>query len=259
MSRASCLVLACALVAPALACREDPAARRQRAEAQVLDRQNRNLRELIAATREQRLLSPEWIVAAVDEAAVEAILGASLPQQAVIGRFRVLVESADVSFQGGTSLVALQAQVSDERSPDRRASVLFQGGLDDITISPDGHLETRVLVDYVEVPEIQAARVDAGFLGAVVNELAGRSLDAVQRLVPPISIPVRFERNLAFDGRSEGRVQVDAGDLPVVASVARVLPLSGRLWIFVDATVGPWQARPAQASTTTASAQGGAR
>lgn len=243
------LVLACALVALSLACRDDPAARRQRAEAQVLERQNQSLRELIVAAREERLISPEWIVVAVDEAAVESILGASLPQDAVVGRFRVLVERAEVSFQGGTSLVALEAQITDERSPDRRASVRFQGGIDDIAIGADGHLETRVRVDHVEVPEIQSARVDAGFLGAVVDELAGRSLDAVQRLVPAISIPVTFERSLAFDARSEGPVQVDGGDLPVVASVARVLPLSGRLWVFVDAKVGPWRPRPAPASS----------
>lgn len=256
--RASCLALTSALVVLSLACRDDPAARRQRAEAQVLERQNQSLRELISAAREERLISPGWIVAAVDEAAVESILGVSLPQDAVVGRFRVLVERAEVSFQGGTSLVSLQAQITDERSPDRRASVIFQGGLDEITISADGRLETRVLVDHVEVPEIQAARVDAGFLGALVDELAGRSLDAVQRLIPAISIPVKFERSLAVDGRSEGPVQVDGGDLPVVAGVARVLPLAGRLWIFVDAKVGPWKPRPVPVSSA-ASAPGGAR
>lgn len=257
-SRGLCLALAGALAVLSLACSEDPAARRRRAEAQALERQNQSLRELIAATREQRLISPEWIVAAVDEAAVESILGASLPQEAVAGRFRVRVERAEVRFQSGTSFVTLQAQVADERSPDRRASVLFQGGLDDLTIGPDGRLETRVLVDHVEVPEIQAARVDAGFLGAVVDELAGRSLDAVQRLIPSVSIPVRFERSLAVDGRSQGPVQVDGGDLPVSANVARVLPLSGRLWVFVDATVGPWRPRPVTASSAS-SAPGGAR
>lgn len=244
------LAVACVLVVTSLACREDPAARRRRADAQVLERQNQSLRELIAATRENRLVSPEWIAAAVDEAAVEAILDAGLPQEAVVaGRFRIRVERAEVSFQSGTSLVELQAQVTDERSADRRASVVFRGGLDEITISADGHLQTRVLVDDLEVPEVQTTRVDAGFVGAMIDELAGRSLDTVQRLAPAISIPVKFEHSLVFEGRSEGPVQVDGGELPLAAKVARVLPLSGRLWVFVDATVGAWQARPAPASS----------
>lgn len=256
--RAWRLALAGALVVLALACRDDPEARRQRAEGQALERQNQSLRELIAAAREKRLISPDWIVAAVDEAAVESILGASLPLDAVVGRLRVLVERAEVTFQGGASLVSLQAQITDERNPDRRATVLFQGGLDDITISADGHLETRVLVDHVEVPEIQTARMDAGFLGTVVNELAGRSLDTVQGLVPAISIPVKLERSLAFGGRTDGPVQLAGGDLPVAARVARVLPLSGRLWVFVDAEVGTWQPRPVPASSPS-STPGGAR
>ena len=48
-----------------------------------------------------------------------------------------------------------------------------------------------------------------------------------------------LQQNLAIEGLGDGPVQVDAGELPVTATVARVLPLSGRLWVFLEVKDGP--------------------
>jgi hypothetical protein len=233
-----------------LACEEDLGARRRRLEKRILERQNENLREMIQATSEKRLVAQDWLAIAVDETAVKAVIEAGLPQEAVVAqRFHVLLEAAEVSFRSGASFVKLQGRVTDGKRPDRNVTVVYQGGLDDMKISPEGRLETRVLIDSVEVPEAQAGGQDASLLAGIAEELAGRNLEALQGLVPELAIPVRLQESLAIDGLGDGPVQVEPGVLPVAGKIARVLPLSGRLWVFLEVKVGPWSARAAPAAS----------
>jgi len=232
--------VALALVLPA--CGEDVAARRLRAEARQLTRQNQNLREMIQATSEKRLVAARWLAVSVDEEAVKAVIEASLPLEAdVSDRLHVRVEQAEVGFRSGSSFVKLDAQVKDRKSPDRVAHVVYEGGLDDIDVGTDGQLETRILIDAVDLKEARAGGGDASALAQVVSELAGRNLEALQNMVPKVAIPVRLQQNIAIDGLRDGPVQVAPGELPIKARVARVLPLSGRLWVFVDVETGPWR------------------
>ena len=237
--------LALTLALSCAACGEDAAARRRRAEARILKRQIESLEEMVRATREKRLVDPSWLAVAVDETAVKAVIEAGLPQEAVVaGRFRVRVERAEVSFRSGGSLVSLKAHVTDERSRDRQAELVYQGGLDDITVSADGRFQTRVLIDNVEVPEAKAAGEDASTLASVAETLAGRNLEMLQGLIPALAIPVKLQQTLSIDGLRDGPIQVDPGTLPIRATVARVLCVSGRLWIFLDLKTGPWRAHP---------------
>jgi hypothetical protein len=217
-------------------------ARRRRVEGRILKRQIEKLKGLIQATSERRLVAESWLAVAVDETAVKSVIEAGLPQEAVIAkRFRVRVEAAEVTFRSGDGLVSLTALVTDEQSPDRRARVVYQGGFEDITVSADGRLQTSVLIDNVEVPEALAAGADAGLLGSVAEQLAGRNLEMLQALIPTLTIPVKLQETIAIEGFGDGPVQVDPGELKVSASVARVLPLSGRLWVFLEVKAGPWQ------------------
>lgn len=244
MTRGAAGGLAFALALPLLACGEDAAARQRRADERVLRRQIDTLKELTAAVRENRLIDENWLAVALDEKAVRAVIQAGLPQEALVAaRFRVRVEAAEVIFRSGTGLVRLRANVVDEKSPDRRAEVIYQGGLDDITVGGDGRLHTRVLVDHIEVPEAQAAGSDAGVIASIADDLAGSNLEALQAMVPAVAIPVRLRQTLSIDGLGDGPVQVRPGELPVQASVARVVPLSGRLWVFLDVKTGPWRER----------------
>jgi hypothetical protein len=223
-------------------CGEDLAARRLRRDARRLTRQNENLRQMIQATSERRLVAAEWLAVAVDEAAVKTVIEAALPQEADIGeRWHVQVVKAEVSFRSGSNLVKLDAQVTDKSSPDRIAYVVYEGGLDDIEVGADGRLETRVLIDGVELPAARAAGADAAQLASIASQLAGQNLETLQGLLPAVAIPVRLQQNIAIEGLGDGPVQVDAGELPVKATVARVLPLSGRLWVFLDVEMGPWR------------------
>lgn len=235
---------ALALVLPLLACAEDEAARRRRRDARVYRRQIESLRDLTSALRENRLVDERWLAVSVDEAAVAAVIQAGLPLETLVAdRFRVHVESAEAIFRSGTSLVRLRARVEDQKDLGRQAFVFYQGGLDDITVGDDGRLRTRVMIDHIEVPEAQMAGKDAKAVAALAVQLAGRNLQALENRVPRVAIPVRMQQTLTLEGLGDGPVQVRPGQLPVQAAVARVVPLSGRLWVFLDVKVGPWQQR----------------
>src|SRR5262245_47990142 len=246
--RAPAFLLLPALLLTLAGCSEEAAARRRRAEGRILKRQIDNLKDMIQSTSEKRLVREDWLAVAVDETAVKAVIEAGLPQEVVVAkRFRVRVEAADVSFRSGASLVRLRANVVDESSPDRRANVAYEGGLDDISVSPDGRLQTRVLIDSVELVGVEAGGVHgsaASGLAGLMTQLAGQNLEMLQGFLPDLAIPVRLQQTLTIDGLGDGPVEVAPGELPVHASVARVLPLSGRLWVFLDVKVGPWRARP---------------
>jgi hypothetical protein len=99
------------------------------------------------------------------------------------------------------------------------------------------------MVDHIEVPAAQTGGKDSRAIAALAEQLAGRNLQALENMVPPVAIPVRLQQTLAIEGLGDGPVQVRPGELPVQAAVARVVPLSGRLWVFLDVKAGPWRQR----------------
>src|SRR4030095_17030384 len=107
---------------------------------------------MIQSTSEKRLVRQDWLAVAIDESAVKTVIEAGLPQEGLVAeRFRVRVERAEVSFRSGASLVRLRAHVVDEKTAGRQADVVYEGGLDDIEVSRDGRLRTRVLIDNVDL------------------------------------------------------------------------------------------------------------
>jgi hypothetical protein len=226
---------------PGGGCGQDLAAERRRIEARVLSRQIENLREMKTALAEKRLVSEHWLAIAADETAVRAVIEAGLPQEMTVGgRFRVLVHRAEVSFSSGSHVVRLNARVTDTRSPDRFADVVYQGGLDDIVVA-GGKLTTRVLIDDIDVPQVQTGGAPASLLTAAAGPLAGQNLERLQALIPPVAIPVKVEEKVAVPGFGDGPVEVDPAEVPLNVKVARVVPLSGRLWVFLDVSIGAWR------------------
>jgi len=238
--RAALAVTAVGILAMLCGCGEDLAAGRRRVQARVLARQIENLREMKTALSAKRLVSEQWLAIAADEAAVRSVIEAGLPQEMTVGRFRVLVHRAEVSFSSGSNRVRLNARVTDTRSPDRVADVVYQGGLDDIVVS-GGKLTTRVLIDDIDVPQVQTGGAEASLLTVAADQLAGQNLERLQALIPPVAIPVKVEERIAVPGLGDGPVEVDPAEVPLNVKVARVIPLSGRLWVFLDVSIGAWR------------------
>jgi hypothetical protein len=222
-------------------CGDDLAARRARAEGGLLKRQVSGLRELVHAAETKTLVSPDWVAIGIEESAFREVLSAGLPQETTVaGRAKVRIDRAEVSFQGSTASVNLFGRVSDTRDPDLLADISLQGGLDDIEISPEGRLSARVAIDSFEVARAEAGGAESPLLKVLVDALSAERMERLRDLVPPVEIPVALDQAIAINGLGEGPVQVNPGTLPVQARVARVLALSGRLWVMLDVSVGPW-------------------
>ena len=135
--------------------------------------------------------------------------------------------------------------------PGRLADISLQGGLEDIEISPEGKLSARVAIDSFEVARTESGGAETPMVKALVDVLSAERMERLRNLVPPVEIPVALDQQIAINGFGEGPVQVNPGTLPVQARVARVLALSGRLWVMLEVSVGQWveaTAKPSRAS-----------
>jgi hypothetical protein len=230
-----------ALLAPVWGCGDDLADRRARAEGGLLKRQVTGLRELVQAAETKTLVSPDWVAIGLEESAFREVLSAGLPQETTVaGRAKVRIDRAEVSFRGSTASVNLFGRVSDTQDPDLLADISLQGGLDEIEISPGGRLSARVAIDSFEVARTAAAGTETPMVKVLVDMLSAERMERLRDLVPPVEIPVKLDRAVAISGFGEGPVQVNPGTLPVHVKVARVVAVSGRLWVMLETSVGPW-------------------
>lgn len=241
------LALSLLLAAFAGACRqEDDSGARARAEKLLLERQIAGLTALVAAAEGRTLLKPSQLLIGADEATVQRLIAATLPQERVVGeRYRLRLERAEVQFRASQGLVILKGRASPAAAPDTFVDVTLQGGLDDVTVRQgSGSLVGRIAVDHLQVERAAAAGAEGPALRALAEALARERLDAFSELMPPVEIPIRLEESVSFENFEEGPVSALSGRLPVRASVARVLALAGRLWIVLDVGAGPWRSSP---------------
>ena len=238
--------LALGLVLAALlpACRrDDDSGARARAEKLLLERQIAGLKTLVAAAEGKSLLKSGQLLIGADEATVQALIAATLPQERVVGeRYRLRLERAEVQFRASQGVVVLKGRASPIAAPDTFVDVTLQGGLDEVAVRQGaGTLVGRIAVDHLQVDRAAAAGAEGTALRSLAETLGRERLDALSELVPPLEIPIRLEESVSFDGFEEGPVSALSGELPVRASVARVLALAGRLWVVLDVEAGPWR------------------
>lgn len=241
------LVLGIALAAFVPGCRRDDGqAARARAEKLLLDRQITGLKALIAAADGKTLVRSSQLLIGADEATVQGLIAASLPQERVVGeRYRLRLERAEVQFRASQGLVILKGRASTAAAPDTFVDVTLQGGLDEVAVRQGSFtLVGRIAVDHLQVERAAAAGAEGPALRALAEMLGRERLDALSELMPPVEIPIRLEESISFENFEEGPVSALSGKLPVRASVARVLALAGRLWIVLDVGAGPWRSSP---------------
>ncbi len=240
--RRRALGLAAAWLLVGCAGRDEQAAR-LRAERLLLERQVQGLRELIADAEAGMLTKPEQLLIGADEATVQGLLAATLPQERVIAdRLLVRLESAAVQFRASQGVVLLKGRASFVDSRDSFVEVTLEGGLEDIEIrQASGVLAGRVAVYHLSVARAATAGAENPAMRSLAQSLGRERPELLAALVPPLQIPIRLEESVAFKGFEEGPVSVRPGSLPVRASVARVLALAGRLWVVLDVGAGPWR------------------
>jgi hypothetical protein len=225
--------------------REPPEVSRLRAQAQYLQEQVESLEALVGKAERGELDTQSQIAVSVSEKAVRELMGASLPREVVIGEhLRLNVETARAYFQGNRAALTLRARVASTALPQAHATLELAGYLEDFRLE-QGRLVSRISLAQFSVVEASVGELGADVLEGVVKG----HLEAVQRALPPIVLPVLLQESIRIDALKEGVVVAKPGTLPLTVGVARVLPGKGRLWILLDAKAGPWKPAAAEGAS----------
>ena len=216
--------------------RESPQANRDRAAEAFLVAQVADLKRLLATAESGGLTSTDHIAIGIHEDVVKQFLDASLPRGKDLGgRVHVRIETAQPRFRGNNAAVIFQATA---RSLDIEAAARMEiaARLGAFRIR-EGRLVGDLTIAYFNVLD-----ASSGLAGGVLREVIAPNLASLGELLPPVEIPVRLEESLALDGVDAGIVSTRGGVLPLAMAVAQVVPVNQRLWVFIDAKAGPWQA-----------------
>jgi len=195
----------------------------------------------VAQAERGELVTLDQIAIGVDENVAGQIIGASLPREVTIKGTVVRIESALPLFRGNQAGLVFRGRVSAASAPNVFAAVELGGTLGDFALVA-GRLSARVKLIHVGLLESSVGKLSGGRMERLVRD----NLPAIERAIPAIEIPVGIEESVGTGHERMGPVTVKPGRLPLRITVARVVPVGGRLWILLDAAVGPWQ-RGAQA------------
>ena len=198
---------------------------RARAEARALSRQAETLRNLIAAVETDQAFSSKHVTLGIGHELVRDLLQLTLPVETVAAPdLRVRLETAEVAFDSGESRVTLRGRVSRASSPRTFADLVVYGGLHRFEVGErGGQVTARVALDRVEVRQAEAEGLRRDLVEAVVGRLGAPTLEALALQIPPIAIPVRFERALELEAMSVGPFEIRAREpaLPRRAGAGR--------------------------------------
>ncbi len=176
----------------------------------------------------------------VSEDVIKQLLDAGLPREAdLAGKVRVRVETARPLFRGNNAALIFQASARSIVLEGAAVRLELGGSLERVRIR-DGRLVADVQLNYWNVLDTSLGDLGAG----VLDRLIRQELPTITGVLPTLEIPVRLEQSVRIDGLNEGPVTTRPGILPLEMTVAEVLPVRERLWVFLDARVGPWQALP---------------
>ena len=219
---------------------------RARAEAKALGRQAETLRNLIAAVETDQAFSSKHVTLGISQELVRDLLQLTLPVETEAAPdLRVRLETAQVAFAGGESRVTLRGRVSRASSPATFADLVVHGGLHRFEVGePAGHVRARVALDRVEVRQAESEGLRRDLVEAVLDGLGAPTLDALALQIPPLAIPVRFERALELEAVSAGPFEIAPGSLRFRVALAQVVALGGRLWVLLEVSAEPGTERP---------------
>jgi hypothetical protein len=217
--------------------RDPPEVARARASHAFLAAQVADLEKLVAQAEAGDLVTRDRIAIGISEGVVKQLLDAGLPQEAAVGdRVRVRIDSAQPYFRGNNAALVFQATARGIRLEGAVARLELAGSLERVRIQ-DGKLMGDIQLGYFNVLDTSLGDI----AGDVLQDLVKHNLPALTALIPALEIPVHLEQSVDIDGLDEGVVVTRPGVLPLAMTVAEVLPVRERLWVFLEATAGPWK------------------
>jgi len=214
---------------------------RARAESAALERQARTLRRLIAAAERDQAFSSKHVTLGIGQDLVRDLLQLALPVETETAPdLKLRLETAQVAFENGESRVTLRGRVSRTSAPSTFADLVVHGGLHRFSVGqPAGQVTARVALDRVEVRQSGAEGLSRDVVELVVAELGTPALETLAAQIPPLSVPVRFERGLELEALRLGPFEIPSGSLRFRVALADVVPLGGRLWVMLDVSLAP--------------------
>jgi hypothetical protein len=221
--------------------RESPEVARDRASATFLKAQIADTKRLLARLESGERITQDRIAIGITEGVVKQILDASLPPEIVLGnRVRLKLESVQPIFRGSKAGLLFQADARGVKLQDLTAKVELGGTLERFRLH-DTKLSADIEVAHFKVLDTSMGAAPAGLLEGLI----GNNLKALNDAIPGLEIPVHLEESIEIGGLDEGVVMARAGALPLVVTVAEVIPAAERLWVLLDAKAGPWKPRGA--------------
>jgi hypothetical protein len=213
-----------------------------RGEKLMLQKEIDGLHTLIGALQRGTLTRNDQLLIGADEATVERLIAVTLPQERLIAkRFRIRLEKAKVQFRGNLGLVTLTGRATAEDAPATFVDVVLKGALNDLIVARDsGALTGRVAIYTLEVQRAAAVGAENRTVRELAKALGQSRVDSFSELGPTVVIPIRLHEDLDFHGLDQEPVSAAPGSLHVQLSVAKVIAVSGRLWVMVNVVAGPW-------------------
>lgn len=216
--------------------RESLETTRQRSAETVLLKQIDDLKALVAKAEAGQVETRDRIAIGISEETSKALLEASLPQEQLLGdRVRVRIEKAVPIFQGNNAMLLFQASAVGLKT-GASARLELGGRLVNFAVV-EGRLKADVELVHFKVIESSLAELGSGVLESLVQE----NLPALAKMTPDLEIPVQLDQAIRIGGLDAGVVQARGGVLPLVMSVAEVIPVNRRLWLFLEVKAGPWK------------------
>ncbi len=200
----------------------------------TLRREVAELRTLVAAAEEGKLLDFAQMLVVVDQDLVQQLLASVVPLEGDVGDgFHLRIDSATATFGDGLALLRLSGEAGLV-APRISSPVDVSARLDAVELSPEsGILRARVTLHSVELPAQGASGFDEP-LRRLTRALAAGGLES---LVGPIEVPVRIEDRLRLPPVRTRRVSIPGTDVPVRAEVSSLRVFAGKMWVGVRAHV----------------------
>jgi hypothetical protein len=229
-------LIAAILLSAGCRMRESPEAARAKASKVLLENQLVSLRQLLGRSERGELVTSNQIAIGIDEDVARQILNAPLPrEQAVGGHVTIRIERAEPLFRGNQAGLVFQARATSVDVPDHFAALELAGSLADLKLE-DGRLAARVALNHFSVREASVGPLGQGLL----ENLVRGHLETIQQAIPAFEVPVHLDQRIRLASFNEGPVSAAGGELPLAVAVSEVLPVNQRLWVLIDAKVGPW-------------------
>jgi len=224
--------------------RESVDAARDRAAASFLKEQIADTKRLLTRLESGERITQDRIAIGISEGVVKQIIDASLPPEIVLGnKVRLKLASVQPIFRGNKAGLLFQAEARGVKLEDVTAKLELAGTLERFRLR-DTKLSADVEIVHFKVLDTSLGAAPAG----LVERLIESNLKAVNDAIPGLEIPVHLEESIEIGGLDEGVVRARAGALPLVVTVAEVIPAGERLWVLLDAKAGPWTSRGAPAA-----------